>query len=118
MPSRSAEAELQVTQNIERIFSNSPDSIGVKLENFTKYVRRRHLKRFLTLYEIFKQVLPVKGSVIDCGVFKCWTEQATTGRGSGSATRRTAGAPGAMVPQRMYSVASRETARQKARLRK
>jgi len=70
MLSRSAEAELQVTQNIERIFSNSPDSIGVKLENFTKYVRRRHLKRFLTLYEIFKQVLPVKGSVIDCGVFR------------------------------------------------
>jgi hypothetical protein len=70
MPSRSAEAERQVTRNIERIFSNSPDSIGVKLENFTKYVRRRHLKRFLTLYEIFKQVLPVKGSVVDCGVFR------------------------------------------------
>lgn len=70
MPPEPSELERQVTKNIERIFSNSPDTVGVKLENFTKYVRRRHLKRFLTLYEIFKQVLPVKGSVVECGVFR------------------------------------------------
>jgi hypothetical protein len=70
MPPRSDETERQVTKNIERIFLSNPDAIGVKLENFTKYVRRRHLKRFLTLYEIFKQVLPVKGSVVECGVFR------------------------------------------------
>jgi hypothetical protein len=64
------DTEREVTRNIERIFSANPDPVGVKLENFTKYVRRRHLKRFLTLYEIFKLVLPVKGSVIDCGVFR------------------------------------------------
>jgi hypothetical protein len=33
-------------------------------------VRRQHLKRFLAMYEIFKLVLPVKGSVVECGVFK------------------------------------------------
>jgi hypothetical protein len=70
MPPTSTEMERQVTRNIERIFASNPDSIGIKLENFTKYVRRRHLKRFLTLYEIFKQVLPVKGSVVECGVFR------------------------------------------------
>lgn len=63
-------AEQQVGNNIERIFTNCPDSVEVKLENFPKYVRRQHLKRFLALYELFKLLLPVKGSIIECGVFR------------------------------------------------
>ena len=63
-------AEEQTATNIERIFNASADSVAVRLENFPKYVRRQHLKRFLALYEIFKLVLPVKGSVVDCGVFR------------------------------------------------
>lgn len=63
-------AEQQVGQNIERIFNACPDSVEIKLENFPKYVRRQHLKRFLALYELFKLVLPIKGSVIECGVFR------------------------------------------------
>jgi hypothetical protein len=59
-----------VGKNIERIFINCPDSVEIKLENFPKYVRRQHLKRFLTLYEIFKLVLPIKGSIIECGVHR------------------------------------------------
>jgi hypothetical protein len=62
--------ELQVGRNIEHIFNNCPDSIEIKLENFPKYVRRQHLKRFLALYEIFKIILPVKGSIVECGVFR------------------------------------------------
>lgn len=63
-------AEQQVGKNIETIFTKCQDPIEIKLENFPKYVRRQHLKRFLAMYEIFKLVLPVKGSVIECGVFK------------------------------------------------
>jgi hypothetical protein len=62
--------EVEVGTNIERIFSSCPDPVEIRLENFPKYVRRQHLKRFLALYEIFKLVLPVKGSVLDCGVFR------------------------------------------------
>jgi len=62
--------EQEVGKNIERIFLECPDSVEIKLENFPKYVRRQHLKRFLAMYEIFKLVLPVKGSVIDCGVYR------------------------------------------------
>ncbi len=64
------EAEQQVGQNIERIFSKCTDSVEIRLENFPKYVRRQHLKRFLALYEIFKLILPVKGSIVECGVFR------------------------------------------------
>ena len=64
-------AEQQVGPNIERIFlGNTSDSIEVKLENFPKYVRRQQLKRFLALYEIYKRILPVKGSIVECGVFR------------------------------------------------
>lgn len=62
--------ERQVGANIARIFESCPDSVEVRLENFPKYVRRQHLKRFLSLYEIFKLAMPVKGSVVECGVFR------------------------------------------------
>ena len=49
-------------------FERNPGSWESKLENFPKYVRRQNLTRFIALYEIFKRVLTVKGSVIECGV--------------------------------------------------
>jgi hypothetical protein len=63
-------AEQEVGRNNARIFESCPDPVEIKLENFPKYVRRQHLKRFLAMYEIFKLALPVKGSVVECGVFK------------------------------------------------
>jgi hypothetical protein len=68
-PLRSA-VERDVGKKIERIFLRCSDPIEVKLENFTKYVRRQHLKRFLAMYEIFKLAMPVKGSIVECGVFR------------------------------------------------
>jgi hypothetical protein len=62
--------EQEVGPNIARIFEACADPTEVKLENFPKYVRRQHLKRFLAMYELFKLALPVKGSVVECGVFK------------------------------------------------
>lgn len=62
--------ERQAGAAISQIFERCSDSTEVKLENFPKYVRRQHLKRFLALYEIFKLALPVKGSIIECGVFR------------------------------------------------
>jgi len=64
------EAEKSVGRNIADIFGRSADSVEVRLENFPKYVRRQHLKRFLAMYELFKRALPVKGSVVECGVFR------------------------------------------------
>lgn len=50
------------------LFEANPSSWEVKLENFPKYVRRQNMTRFLSLYEIFKRQLTVKGSIIECGV--------------------------------------------------
>ena len=49
-------------------FERNPASWEAKIENFPKYVRRQNITRFLALYEIFKLALPVKGSIVECGV--------------------------------------------------
>jgi len=63
-------AEQEVGKRIEAVFQRCPDSIETKLQNFPKYLRRQNLTRLLALYELFKRVLPVKGSVVECGVHR------------------------------------------------
>lgn len=62
--------EKDIGGRLAEVFDRSPDSTEEKLAAFPRYVRRVQLKRFLALYEIFKLVLPVKGSIVDCGVFR------------------------------------------------
>ncbi|MDB4871648.1 MAG: dTDP-6-deoxy-L-hexose 3-O-methyltransferase [Gemmatimonadales bacterium] len=62
--------ENEVGKRIQEIFEQNTDPVEVRLENFPKYVRRQQLKRFLAMYELFKLALPVKGSIIECGVFR------------------------------------------------
>jgi len=62
--------EQEVGKDYAKTFASCPDTIEAKLENFTKYVRQQSLTRFLARYEIFKQVLNIKGSVIECGVLR------------------------------------------------
>ena len=50
------------------IFNNSKCPIEKKLSNFSKYVRRQSIARFLVQHEIFKRQLKVKGSIVECGV--------------------------------------------------
>lgn len=50
------------------MFDNSPFPTDKKLANFSKYVPRKTLARFLALNEIFKRQLDVKGSIVECGV--------------------------------------------------
>jgi len=55
---------------LAEIFNGSTDSTADKLSAFTRYVRRQDLKRLLACYEVFKQVLHVKGSIVEGGVFR------------------------------------------------
>lgn len=64
------EKEQDIGKRIEKVFNQCPDSIEMKLDNFTKYIRRQRLTRLLSLYEIFKRILNVKGSIVECGVYR------------------------------------------------
>lgn len=63
-------AEQEVGKKIEEVFVKCPDSVETKLASFTKYVRRQNLTRFLAQYEIFKRILDIQGSIIECGVYR------------------------------------------------
>ena len=49
------------------------DDVGQKLDpkffNFSKYVRRCEIARFLAQYEIFKKIIGIKGCIVECGVY-------------------------------------------------
>jgi hypothetical protein len=62
------EAESVEASSNKKWFDSNTGSWDEKMENFPKYVRRQNLTRFLVLYEIFKKILDVKGSIIECGV--------------------------------------------------
>lgn len=59
-----------VGKRLARLFEHGPGSVEKRLKDFPKYVRREPLRRFLTLYELFRLALPVKGSVVECGVYR------------------------------------------------
>ncbi len=55
-------------KKIENYFVNGTDKTFDKLSNFPKYVARQDLTRFLAKYEIYKKILDVDGSIIECGI--------------------------------------------------
>lgn len=53
---------------LESAFNSSEYSAVERLMNFPLYVPRQDLTKFIIKYEIFKRVLNVHGSVVECGV--------------------------------------------------
>lgn len=53
----------------EIYWHESAATVDEKLEAFPKYVSRSALSRFIVKHEIFKRVLPVQGSIVECGVY-------------------------------------------------
>jgi hypothetical protein len=64
-----APADRAYYDSLERYLAQSPGSLTEKLQNFPKYAPRQYLTRFLSRYEMFKRVLSVQGSIVECGVF-------------------------------------------------
>lgn len=64
---RKGDAEYRA--RLEEYFASSIGSNVEKLKNFAKYVPRQSMTTFLSKYELFKRLLTVQGSIIECGVF-------------------------------------------------
>src|ERR1700675_197534 len=65
-----SEKEDSYAMKMERCIADSPFSNLERLQNFTLYAPRQDLTNFLVRYEIFKRVLGVQGSIIECGVLR------------------------------------------------
>ena len=71
-PRTQSTSDYEFREALETYFQESPGSVNEKLENFAKYVPRQNLARFLARYEIFRRILDVQGSIVECGVlFGC-----------------------------------------------
>lgn len=49
---------------------SSTPTLDQSFLTFTKYARRHELARFMVQYELFKRVLDLKGSIVECGVYQ------------------------------------------------
>ena len=67
-PTRTTQKEINYRKNIDNYFAKSIDSNVEKLQNFAKYVPTQDLRKFICRYELFKKILHVHGSIIECGV--------------------------------------------------
>lgn len=65
---RNTSAEVDTRLAMEQYGADGAGTFVEKMENFPKFVSRQSMARYLALYEIFKQVLPVQGSIVECGV--------------------------------------------------
>lgn len=66
---RHSEKDKNAYELAEQSFEASSIPTIDKLEAFTRFATKRSLARFLVKHEIFKRILNVQGSVIECGVF-------------------------------------------------
>lgn len=66
---RHSEKDLQSYSLAEQAFISDPLPVLDKLEAFPRFATKRSLARFLVKHEIFKRVLGINGSIVECGVF-------------------------------------------------
>lgn len=55
-------------ERIVQLFDTDPRPAINKIEGFASYASRQAITRFLVKYEIFRRVLHVAGSIVECGV--------------------------------------------------
>lgn len=60
-------SDLSQFQQTTHFFNEDPIDLIEKIEAFPKYVSRQALAKFFTKYELFKQILHVNGSIVECG---------------------------------------------------
>lgn len=61
--------ERGTVRELPQAFQASRCSLELRLQNFPLYVRRQDLARFLAKHEIFKTILTIHGSIVECGVY-------------------------------------------------
>ncbi|HJV75264.1 MAG TPA: TylF/MycF/NovP-related O-methyltransferase [Noviherbaspirillum sp.] len=66
--SRTTSREVDYRRDMEQYIADAAGTLCEKMENFPKFVSRQSMARYMALYEIFKLVVPVQGSIVECGV--------------------------------------------------
>ncbi|HLG55066.1 MAG TPA: TylF/MycF/NovP-related O-methyltransferase [Vicinamibacterales bacterium] len=67
-PRNQSSADSAQFDMVERVFAQSAGTLAEKADAFGKFASRQAIGKFLARYEIFKKILGVNGSIIECGV--------------------------------------------------
>ena len=69
--SRSTDKEKGYQVEMEKYIAQSVERYGAvrTMDNFAKYASRQSITRFLARDKIFREILDVHGSIIECGVY-------------------------------------------------
>lgn len=61
-------ADLSQFEQVAALFEADPAPLIERIEAFPKFVSRQAMAKFFTKYELFKQILEVNGSIVECGI--------------------------------------------------
>lgn len=63
-----SQSDMEQFQAMEEVFNSGSEEIHDRIDAFPKYATRQSIAKFLTKYEIFRQIVNVNGSIVECGV--------------------------------------------------
>ncbi len=67
-PLRTTTNEVDYRVALEEYFGRSMGTNVEKLQNFAKYVPTQDIRKFICRHEMFKRIMNVHGSIVECGV--------------------------------------------------
>lgn len=67
-PRNQSSADTAQFEAVERVFMQAAGTIAERVDAFPKFASRQAIGKFLARYEIFKKIVHVNGSIVECGV--------------------------------------------------
>jgi hypothetical protein len=67
-PKLQSESDLNYFKLMAEVFEVSSEPLRDKIDAFAKFASRQSIAKFLARYEIFKKIIEVNGSIVECGV--------------------------------------------------
>ncbi len=67
-PKNQSSADRAQFERVEEVFNSSAGTLSERIDGFPKFASRQSIGKFLARYEIFKKILHVNGSIVECGV--------------------------------------------------
>lgn len=67
-PKNQSSADRAQFERVEAVFNTSAGTLSERIDGFPKFASRQAMGKFLARYEIFKKILHVNGSIVECGV--------------------------------------------------
>src|SRR6266511_842814 len=67
-PKLQSAADLAQFAAVEDLFNSAAGKFADKIDAFPKFASRQAMAKFLARYEIFKKIIDVNGSIVECGV--------------------------------------------------